>query len=193
MALGWQKLAVGLILGSTLLSGVLAASPAAPNASAADACSRWGDARPKHLSAPHARKAIKCLINKKRGRAGLPGLKSNKKLQKAARRHSQKMTGSGCFAHQCPGEGDLGIRLQSVGWLIGGLTKWLYGENLAWGRGGHGTPRAIVKAWMHAPGHRANVLQVAFRELGVGFAHGSPHSSGGSAGMYTVDFGLRVG
>jgi uncharacterized protein YkwD len=46
---------------------------------------------------------------------------------------------------------------------------------------------------MHSPGHRANILDRRFDELGVGFSAGTPRGGGGSGGIYTVDFGLRVG
>jgi uncharacterized protein YkwD len=47
-----------------------------------------------------------------------------------------------------------------------------------------------MKAWMHSPGHRANVLKPGFRELGVGVVARVP--VGGAAGAtYTVDFGVR--
>jgi uncharacterized protein YkwD len=38
------------------------------------------------------------------------------------------------------------------------------GENIAYG---FETPRALVSAWMHSPGHRANILNPAFHRIGV--------------------------
>ena len=38
------------------------------------------------------------------------------------------------------------------------------GENIAFG---FETPRALVSAWMHSPGHRANILNRDFRRIGV--------------------------
>ena len=46
---------------------------------------------------------------------------------------------------------------------------------------------------MSSSGHRANILNRDFRELGVGFSAGTPGGGGKSGGIYTVDFGLRVG
>jgi uncharacterized protein YkwD len=43
------------------------------------------------------------------------------------------------------------------------------GENLAWGQGALGTPRAIVLAWLRSDGHRRNLFSDAWREMGVGF------------------------
>jgi uncharacterized protein YkwD len=38
------------------------------------------------------------------------------------------------------------------------------GENIA---SGFSTPRALVSAWMHSPGHRANILNPHFHRIGV--------------------------
>jgi uncharacterized protein YkwD len=166
---------------------------AAPRAAAASACSQWGDAKPESLRPGEARKAIRCLVNAKRENAGLRPLRQDKRLQRAAQKHTDEMDGSGCFAHECPGESALGNRLENVDYLGGGLSRWLAGENIAWGSGKRGSPKAIVDAWMNSPPHRANILNRSFRDLGVGFAVGSPHDGGDDGGLYTADFGLRVG
>jgi len=157
------------------------------------ACARWGKTSPSKLSNGQARDAILCLVNRKRANAGLPALARNKRLQKAAQRHTGKMSGTGCFDHQCAGEGALGARLESVDYLTGGLLRWAYGENIAWGMDARGKPSTIVKAWMNSPGHRANILSGQFREIGVGFVSGTPSNSNANGGIYTTDFGLRVG
>jgi len=158
-----------------------------------NACQRWGNSEPQTLSNGEARKAIFCLINEKRDAAGLPAFDRSRELQKAAQRHNDRMVGSGCFSHQCSGEPALDSRLNSVDYLINGLTSWACGENLAWGMYEHGTPRAIVGAWMDSSGHRANILSSSFREIGVGFSAGTPQSKNDPGGVYTTDFGLAVG
>lgn len=173
-------------------AAVFAASPATLSAHAS-ACGKWGKTNPEKLSNPQARKAVMCLINRERDDHGLGDLDRNRKLQKAAQRHNERMHGTGCFSHQCPGEPDLGRRLERVGYLGGGLSRWAYGENVAWGSGDRGTPRSIVTAWMNSPGHRAAILSRDFKELGVGFNDGTPGSKGSEGGIFTVDFGLRAG
>ena len=42
-------------------------------------------------------------------------------------------------------------------------TSWA-GENIAYG---YETPRAVVRAWMHSEGHRANILSRHFDRIGV--------------------------
>jgi uncharacterized protein YkwD len=168
------------------------ASGTAPHATAS-ACSKSADTRPDELAPGEARKAIVCLLNAERKKAGENSLDPDKKLQKAAGRHTDQMDGSGCFDHQCPGEADLGRRLELVDYISGGLTRWTYGENIAWGSGKLGTPKEIVKAWMNSRPHRANLLNPSFRDVGIGFRTGTPGNGRAQGGIYTADFGLRVG
>jgi uncharacterized protein YkwD len=170
---------------------LLAASPAASTARV-NACDAHGNSSPTDLNRKQARRAIRCLVNVERRSAGLRALDRNRRLQKAAQRHNNLMVGTGCFGHQCPGEGALDIRLGLVDYLVGGLTRWIYGENVAWGIRGQGTPRAIVAAWMASPGHRANILNGSFRDIGVGFTTGTPGGSNDPGGVYTTDFGFRT-
>jgi uncharacterized protein YkwD len=170
----------------------LAGSPATPGA-AASACGKSANADPDSLTTGQARDAILCLVNEERDDAGLGDLDRDKRLQKAAQRHNEHMDGTGCFDHACGDEGDLGARLENVGYIVGGLSRWAYGENIAWGVREEGTPRSIVSAWMHSSGHRANILNRDFRELGVGFSPGTPGGGDAPGGIFTTDFGLRVG
>lgn len=190
--LGYRKPQIAAALAFLAALLVLAASPATPGASAS-ACKRWGDSQPTELRTGQARDAILCLVNKQRDQAGLGDLDRDKRLQKAAQRHNDQMDGTGCFDHACGGEADLDSRLRGVGYLVGGLTQWAYGENIAWGSRELGTPEAIVKAWMHSPPHRANILNRHFKEIGVGFSTGTPNGGREPGGIYTTDFGLRVG
>lgn len=184
----WLAASALALLGALALMLAGLATPAA----GASACGVASGTAAEDLAPKEARKAIVCLLNRERDDAGLRPLDSHKKLQRAAQRHTEKMDGTGCFDHECAGEGDLGRRLESVGYLGGDLSRWSYGENIAWGGGDHGTPRAIVGAWMDSPPHKANILSRDFRDIGVGFAPGTPHGGRASGGIYTTDFGLRV-
>jgi uncharacterized protein YkwD len=164
--------------------------PAASSAGV-NACGAYGNTSPTELSRKQGRKAIQCLVNAERSVAGIRALRANKKLQKAAQRHNNRMVGTGCFGHDCPGEPTLDGRLDLVGYLTGRLTRWIFGENVAWGARERGTPRAIVAAWMDSPSHRANILHAGFREIGVGFSVGTP-SGQDVGGIYTTDFGFRA-
>jgi uncharacterized protein YkwD len=79
-------------------------------------------------------------------------------------------------------------RIRRSGYLDG-ASSWAVGENIAWGSGRLSTPRSIASAWMHSPGHRANILGRTFRAIGIGIANGTPSGDGGAT--YTTDFGRR--
>lgn len=156
-------------------------------AQAADACHRYGDREATELGRKKARDTVICLINKKRRENGRGGLGHDYRLNEAARKHSTVMASKSCFSHECPGERGVLGRFQAVNYIVGGLSRWAYGENIAWGTGGQGTPRQIVSGWMNSTYHRANILSSTFDDVGVGFANK------GDKGFYTADFGLRQG
>jgi len=164
-------------------------APGAVPTAAADACSAHGNTLPEDLSVEQAQSAIRCLINKERG----SNLGKDGRLENAAQYHSRYMRNHTCFSHHCSGEKDLLGRLKKFNYIIGGLSFWMYGENLAWGLSNDGTPRNIVQGWMRSPGHRANILNGRFRDLGVGFVHGTPNNPDAPGGIYTTDFGVRRG
>jgi uncharacterized protein YkwD len=171
----------------------LTAGSAADSASAASPCAKYGDVSAKRLKNREARAAIRCLINKERRHRGIGKLDKDSRLQKAAQKHNEVMMQKNCFSHQCPGEAPLQTRLSIVDYIIGGLLRWTYGENIAYGGSSYGTPKAIMKAWMKSAGHRANILNPAFRDLGVGFTPGTPGHPDANGGLYTTDFGMRAG
>jgi len=193
MAVAYRTTVRTMVLAGTALAALAWGASVSTPAASASACDRFGKSNPSKLSSDDAGRAILCLLNEKRDRAGLPDLRSDGRLERAARQHNSRMDGTGCFDHACLGEGDLGRRLERVGYLGGGLTRWAYGENIAWGLERRGSPAAIVEAWMNSPPHRANILNRSFREIGVGFDPGTPNGDHAAGGIYTVDFGLRVG
>jgi uncharacterized protein YkwD len=60
-----------------------------------------------------------------------------------------------------------------------GFRTW--GENIAYGQS---TPQAVVTAWMNSAGHRANILNCRFTQIGVG----AQTDSGGRI-YWAQDFG----
>jgi uncharacterized protein YkwD len=56
---------------------------------------------------------------------------------------------------------------QSLGPILKRCKASRVAENIAYG---YPTARATVRAWMHSAGHRANILNRAFTNLGVGAA-----------------------
>jgi uncharacterized protein YkwD len=146
----------------------------------------WQNANPNDISQRQAAKATLCLLNKQRRAHGLRKLRENGKLDRASQRHANDMAHHNYFAH-----GDFAGRIRGAGYLRGANRGYTIGENIAWGSWDYATPARIVNTWMHSPGHRANILNGRFHEIGLGVARGAPVSGQGRGGTYVTDFGTR--
>jgi uncharacterized protein YkwD len=186
----WLARLIALILTSVL--ALLAAGSAADRAAAGTACTKYGEVRVEKLRNRQARASVRCFLNRERKQRGLSKLDRDKRLQRASQRHNEVMIKKGCFSHECPGEGSLVARLRSVDYLLARLRNWTCGENIAYGDGHLGTPKAMVRAWMKSPGHRANILNPLFKDVGVGVSAGIPGNPHVDGGTYTTDFGMRL-
>ncbi len=132
------------------------------------------------------RAAVVCLTNVERANAGLAALVPEGRLEEAAQAYSGLLVRDQFFAHVTPEGSALTNRLRAY-------TGWRrVGENLAWGEGSRGTPRAIVAAWMASPGHRANILSDQFTEVGIGMVPGTPINSNLAAATYAAEYGARA-
>ncbi len=165
-------------------------SPAAMRSS--DAPCTGANLMPSGADLAQVRSATLCLINKERAHAGLSAVVDSAKLAQAANGHSQDMVGRGYFDHVSPTGSTPVTRLLGVGY-ISPRMGYLVGENIAWGTSALATPAAIVNAWMHSPEHRANILQGAYRQSGIGVSPSVPHGYGGGqpGAIYTQEFGVR--
>jgi uncharacterized protein YkwD len=165
---------------------------AAPAASAAStpAC-RNATAMPTAGNLGAIGDATLCLVNRQRARHHLKPLKAQRTLSAVARRFAGLLVAGRFFDHSTPSGTTMVDRIKRSTYLSSPLTSWSLGENIAYGTGVLATPKAIVKAWMNSPGHRANILEPRFREIGLGVAMGSPDGSAGGA-TYVHDFGVRV-
>jgi uncharacterized protein YkwD len=134
------------------------------------------------------RGAIVCLHNQIRAQRGLPLLRENGRLRRAAARHSVDMVQRRFFEHTTPNGVSMVDRIRAARYVPKN-AGWALGENLAWGTGALATPRRIMQAWMESPGHRANVVKRAYREIGIGVVADTPTAGGGGA-TYTADFGV---
>lgn len=135
---------------------------------------------------PAAMNATLCLLNQERSDRGLSALSATSSLAKAADKHAADMVARRFFDHVSPGGGTFMDRIKAAGWLPSG--SWTAGENIAWGSGDLATPASIVDGWMHSPGHRANILNGAFTQIGIGIADGAPQAGVDDAGTYVTDF-----
>ncbi len=129
------------------------------------------------LSVSSAEKSLLSEMNRVRSAEGLPALRLDPRLQRAARVHSSQMLRYQVFSH-----GSFIVRLRRFGIRSGNV-----GENLAWGTGAQATPRAIVSMWLSSPSHRANLLGRNFTRVGVGSLVGT-FSGFSGARVVTADF-----
>ncbi len=58
------------------------------------------------------------------------------------------------------------------------------------GSGSLGSPDSVFESWMNSSGHRANILDNRYREIGIGAVTGT-YKSYSNATMWTADFGAR--
>jgi uncharacterized protein YkwD len=169
------------------------AQPANPakKARASQGCANT-DLRPTRANLELVRDAILCLHNRERVSRGMPRLKENPKLRRAAERHSTNMVGDSFFDHTSPSGSSMVDRIRRTGYTSR-ARSWALGENIAWGSGRLASAAQIHRSWMNSSGHRANILQRSFREIGIGIETGLPVqlSAAQSGATYTTDFGFR--
>lgn len=179
--------ALALVLASLAL--MVAVPVPAVAASKASSCS-GADANPSSVSRAAARKTTLCLLNAERRPRGLGQLRHNRRLALAATRHARDMVNRDYFAHDSESGASFVDRIMKTGY-VARSASWLLGENLAWGSGELATPRSIVQAWMDSPGHRANILNRGFREIGIAVVLDAPVRDQHEAATYATDFGTR--
>ncbi|MBW5485605.1 CAP domain-containing protein [Streptomyces bambusae] len=111
-----------------------------------------------------AESRVLALVNKERAAAGCGALSMNSKLSAAARGYSDTMARSGVMSHTGPDGSTMTSRVEAAGY------KWSnLGENIARGQA---DADAVMNAWMNSSGHRANILNCAFKEIGIGVHKG---------------------
>lgn len=115
------------------------------------------------------------LVNKERAAAGCSPLTANARLTRAAEDYSDVMARSGVMSHTGPDGSTMTTRVEAAGYAWSTL-----GENIARGQS---DAAAVMDAWMNSPGHRANILNCSFKEIGVGL-----HSGDGGP-WWTQNFG----
>lgn len=157
------------------LTGVLATGPATP-------------ASPRQAPAaapappPRIESALLAEMNRARVERGRKPLRAIGTLQRPARGQSRYLLGIGTLDHDGPDGSPFWTRLIAAGYPRGHSL----GENLAMVPGcGAEVAARTVQMWLNSPGHRANLLNPAFRWAGAGVAVGS----GCSQTYVTADYG----
>ena len=101
------------------------------------------------------------LVNEQRAQHGLAALSANWELSRVARYKSQDMVDNRYFSHTSPTYGNPFQMMKAFG-----ISYRTAGENIAYGQR---TPQAVVTAWMNSSGHRANILNASYKQIGVGY------------------------
>jgi uncharacterized protein YkwD len=104
------------------------------------------------------------LVNVERKRAGCGPLALDRKLNAAAQAHTTDMATHNFLSHDSPDGRTPFDRITAAGYSFGAAA-----ENIA---AGSTTASATMKQWMNSPGHKANILNCAYVDLGVGYAKG---------------------
>ncbi len=120
-------------------------------------------------------------------------LAANDLLLVAAENHSQWMLDTDTFSHTGAGGSDPGDRMAAAGYAFTG--GWAWGENIAW-QGTTGTLNLVAAidaehaALFRSDGHRENILNDTFQEVGMGIRTGQMTDDGKTynAAMVTQDF-----
>jgi uncharacterized protein YkwD len=104
------------------------------------------------------------LTNVERTRNRRASLRANARLMHAAQIQAEQMARTGQLAHVLPKAAypSAGDRLAAADY------RWqAYGENVALGQS---SAKEVLDSWMHSRGHRTNILNPDFTEMGAGYA-----------------------
>jgi uncharacterized protein YkwD len=102
------------------------------------------------------------LINNARQEIGLPPLRFSSSLSRAAQAHAEDLVQNNyVLGHVGSGGSSVSDRAQRAGY-----SSRFVGENAA---AGDSTPNKIFDQWMNSRGHRANMLNSDYTEVGIGY------------------------
>ena len=136
-------------------------------------------------------KQLLALINHTRAKHGMHKLTAINCLERASHSHSRDMVKYDYFSHNSHSGESFAARLIRFGYGHAGYTSWAIGEDIACGYGSGATPKAIFRAWMHSPAHRAVILTRRFRSVGLGRSKGTVKGVSGVV-FFTLDCGVRT-
>ena len=130
------------------------------------------------------------LINAERAKAGSQPLAFDNDLSESAENHDKWMLATDIFSHTGAGGSSSTTRMKAAGYTLTG--SWATGENIAWATTRNPTGYADEVKLLHtnlmnSSGHRANILNPNFREVGLGFEVGD--YKGRSSAFVTENFG----
>jgi uncharacterized protein YkwD len=105
------------------------------------------------------------LVNQDRAANGVAGLRFSGALARVAQYRAQDMLNRGYFSHYDPATGQLAFSALMHLW---GIPYTTAGENIAWST--NPSMGEINTMFMNSPEHRANILNGAYHQAGIGVA-----------------------
>jgi uncharacterized protein YkwD len=154
-------------LGAWGITAVLALGGLNPLGASGSGASAGATAR--RLQPPAAAPAVDApiarvieLTNQARAGAGIAPVTENAQADAAAGNHSADQAAHATMSHTGTNGSTCGQRLSAAG-----VTWRTWGENVA---AGQRSADEVVVAWLNSPGHRTNMLNPAFRGIGIGVA-----------------------
>lgn len=109
------------------------------------------------------------LTNVERQKQGLAPLTLNWELARVARYKARDMRDNHYFSHTSPTYGSPFTMIKNFG-----IQYRSAAENIA---AGQQTAQAVMNAWMNSSGHRANILNAGYTQIGVGYAQGGSYGA----------------
>lgn len=109
------------------------------------------------------------LVNQERSKQGLSPLTLSEKLTSIANTKAKDMADKNYFSHQSPTYGSPFDMLKHFG-----VSYSYAGENIA---AGQKTAKEVMNSWMNSSGHRANILNKNYTQLGVGYVQGGQYGT----------------
>ncbi|HAI68518.1 MAG TPA: hypothetical protein DCM38_03665, partial [Gammaproteobacteria bacterium] len=103
------------------------------------------------------------LTNLERQKAGVSALTLSSKLGKAAQNHAKDMANNNYFSHTGLNGSSPSERIKATGYKYSAVA-----ENIA---AGHSTAEDTIQGWMKSTGHRKNMLNRTYTEIGFGYAY----------------------
>ena len=112
---------------------------------------------------------VVAIMNQERANAGVGGISQNASLDTVAQIRAQEIAQS--FSHTRPNGSSCFTVLNE-----NGIVYSTAGENIA---AGYGDPASVMSGWMNSEGHRANILNGSFGQVGIGY-YTDPNSGYGT-------------
>jgi len=103
------------------------------------------------------------LTNTERQNAGLPALTLSSQLGQAAQNHAEDMATNNYFSHDGLNGSQPWDRAKAAGYNYSYVGENIYA--------GLSTATAVIKGWMNSQGHRENILNPNYTEIGFGYAY----------------------